>query len=65
MSGVITVARRDVKLLAKRPKADSKVHAITVRPGLDQYAAWERAAGGKAVSAWLAKLADQAAGWRG
>jgi hypothetical protein len=64
-SGVITVARRDLKLLAKRPKADSKTHAVMVRPELEQYAAWEPAAVGRAVSAWLEELADRASGWRG
>jgi hypothetical protein len=64
-SGVITIARRDLKLLTKRPKADTKTHAVMVRPELEQYAAWERAAGDKAVSAWLEELADEASGWRG
>ena len=64
-SGVITVARRDLTLLAKRPKADTETRAVMVRPALDQYAAWEHAAGDRAVSAWLAELADRASGWRG
>jgi hypothetical protein len=64
-AGVITVARPDVKALARRPKAEDDRRAVMLRPELKRYAAWERAAGDKAVSVWLGELADTAAGWKG
>lgn len=63
-SGVITVARRDLKLLGKQPKADTDRRAIMLRPDLERHAAWKRAAGDKPVSVWLGELADKASGWR-
>jgi hypothetical protein len=47
-SGVITVARRDLKLLARRPKAETDRRAVMLRPDLQRYKAWERAAGDSA-----------------
>ena len=66
-SGVITVARLDLKLLGRRPKADTKTHAVMVRPELAQYAAWQREAErrGLAVSGLAMQLMDEASGWRG
>jgi hypothetical protein len=61
---VITVARRDLKLLARQQPADTDRRAVMLRPDLEQYAAWERKAGDRPVSTWLAELADQACGWK-
>ena len=61
--GVITIARRDVRLIQSRePAAGDGRKAVMLRPDLGRYAAWERAAGDQLVSVWLAKLADIAAG---
>lgn len=63
-SGVITIRRRDVKLIQPRApaKGDGR-KAVMLRPDLERYAAWERAAGDRPVSSWLAALADAASGW--
>jgi hypothetical protein len=44
--------------------ADADRKAVMLRPDLDRYAAWERAAGKRAVSTWLGDLADAASGWK-
>lgn len=59
--GVVTIARRDIKLIVPREPADDDRHAVMLRPTLERYAAWERAAGAKPVSVWLGELADAAA----
>lgn len=60
-SGVVTIARRDVRLIKLRPAADNSRRAVMLRPSNERYAAWERAAGDKPVSRWLMELADAAA----
>lgn len=40
---------------------DEKRKAVQVRPALDRYRKWARAAGDKPVSVWLGELADKAA----
>lgn len=59
--GVVTIARRDVRLIQPREPADTDRKAVMLRPDLERYAAWERAAGDKPVSVWLGELADAAA----
>ena len=61
-SGVVTIARRDVRLIKLREPAGDDRKAVMLRPDLERYAAWERAAGDKPVSVWLGELADAAAG---
>jgi hypothetical protein len=59
--GVVTLRRRDVRLIAPRAPAAATRVAVMLRPNRERYAAWARAAGGRKVSAWLGELADQAA----
>ena len=59
-SGVVTIARNDVRMIKLRPAADTNRHAVMLRPTNERYAAWEHAAGGKPVSVWLGDLADKA-----
>jgi hypothetical protein len=61
--GTITIARRDVHLIAPREPADTDRVAIMMRPVRARYAAWKRAAGNQPVSVWGGELMDQAAGW--
>lgn len=63
--GVITIARSDVALIEPREPADDTRVAVQVRVPRERYAAWERAAGDKPVSVWLAELGDAAAARRG
>lgn len=58
--GRYTLAAADVALLQRRPAAGDKRRAVMLRVSLERYAAWERAAGDKPVSTWLAELADAA-----
>lgn len=61
--GFVTIARRDVRRIVPRePAAGDGRRAVMLRPSLERYAAWERAAGDQRVSTWLAELADRAAG---
>ena len=61
-SGVVTLARRDVKLIRPREPGDGDGRkAVMLRPDLERYAAWKRAAGDLPVSTWLGELADRAA----
>ena len=62
-SGVVTIARNDVRLIKLRPAADTNRHAVMLRPTNERYAAWERAAGDNPVSQWLMELADMASDW--
>lgn len=57
------MARRDVRLLARQPKAEKNPRAIML-PDLERYADWERVAGDRPVSSWLTDSADVASGWR-
>jgi hypothetical protein len=65
--GVVTIARGDVKLIQPREAgAGDGRKAFMMRPDLERYAAWERAAraaGGLPVSSWLSALADAASGY--
>jgi hypothetical protein len=61
--GVVTLRRRDVRLIVPRSPADDRRVAVMLRPNAERHAAWARAAGDERVSAWLARLADAAAGW--
>lgn len=62
--GTITIARSDVDLIQPRePAASDGRKAVMLRPDLERYAAWERAAGDQPVSSWLARLADAASGY--
>lgn len=64
VDGVVTIARRDLRRLKPRETAaagDGR-RAVMLRPDLERYAAWARAAGDRPVSTWLAELADRAAG---
>jgi hypothetical protein len=61
-SGVVTIARRDVRLIVPREPANDKRKPVMVRVSRVRCAAWKRAAGSKPVSTWLAELADAAAG---
>lgn len=64
-SGVVTIARSDLKLIEPREPSDGDGRkAVMLRPDLERYAAWERAAGDRPVSTWLGELADAAAGRR-
>ena len=65
LDGVVTIARRDVKLIHPREPSDGDGRkAVMLRPDLERYAAWKRAAGDRKVSVWLGELADAAAGRR-
>ena len=44
----------------RRASSDEDRHAVQVRPSLERYRKWERAAGDKPVSTWLGDLADKA-----
>lgn len=44
----------------RRASSDDARHAVQVRPSLERYKKWERAAGAKPVSTWLGELADKA-----
>lgn len=64
--GVVTIARAHVRLIQPREPAEADGRkAVMLRPDLERYAAWERAAvaAGKPVSSWLADLADAASGY--
>jgi hypothetical protein len=64
---VITIARGDVKLIKPRePGKSGRGKAVMVRSGADpaRYEEWEREAGDKAVSTWLAELGDAASGYQ-
>jgi hypothetical protein len=60
-AGVWTIAAKDVRLIQRRPPANTDRKAVMLRPDLERYAAWERAAGDQPVSVWLGELADAAA----
>lgn len=63
VGGVVTIARRDLKRIEPRePAAGDGRRAVMLRPDLERYASWERAAGDRPVSSWIAELADRAAG---
>lgn len=64
--GSLSIARKDVKLL--RPREPSAGDAsgrvgVSLRPKVDQHAAWLRAAGDKPLATWLGELADRAANY--
>lgn len=64
--GSLSIARGDVKSLKPREPGQSDAAGrkpVQLRPTLERYAAWKRAAGDKPVSTWLGSLADAAAGW--
>lgn len=62
VDGVVTIARRDLRRIRPRePAAGDGRRAVMLRPDLERYAAWERAAGDRPVSVWLGELADRAA----
>lgn len=58
--GRYTLAAANVALLQRRPPAGDKRRAVMLRVALERYAAWERTAGDRPVSTWLAELADAA-----
>lgn len=60
-SGVWTIARRDLRLIKPRPPAETDRKAVMLRPDLERYSRWERAAGDRPVSVWLGELADREA----
>lgn len=67
-SGVITFAdsvvaqiRAEVKARQKKEPHPDGRRGVMLRPDLDRYETWEKAAGDKAVSTWLGELADRAA----
>lgn len=64
--GSLSIARKDVKLLKPRESGQGDAagrRPVQLRPTLERYASWGRAAGDKAVGAWLGELADTASGW--
>lgn len=63
-TGAITIARNDVKLIKAREPAASDRKAVMIRVPLEEYAAWERAAGNRPVSSWLRRLGNAAAGYK-
>jgi hypothetical protein len=63
-SGVWTIARKDAARIKRREPAGDKRKAVMLRPDLERYAAWARAAGARPVSSWLAALADAASGYK-
>jgi len=67
--GTVTIALRDVRRLqpqqrglslSRSPVPAVGRRAVMLRPDIERYEAWARAAGGKPVSTWLAELADRA-----
>lgn len=62
---IYTIAEEDLgELDRQKVEPKDKRVAVAVRVARDRHKAWERAAGDKAVSTWLAELGDQAAGYR-
>lgn len=67
-SGVVTIARGDVRLIQAREEADparADSEAVTVRAVPERMAHWRRAAGDTPMSVWLGELADEKTGYRG
>lgn len=65
--GSLSIAQRDVRLLKPREPSDGDAtgrRAVMLRPTVERYAAWERAASARPVSVWLGELADQASRFR-
>lgn len=64
-AGVWTIARRDLALIRRRePRYPDGRRAYNLKISPERAAAWQRAAGGRSVQAWLSALADAASGYR-
>lgn len=64
-TGVWSMRRGDLPRLTRRAPSTDKRRAVMTRPTVARYECWERTAGSKPVSVWLAELADAASGWTG
>lgn len=64
-AGVWTIARRDLALIRRREaKHSDRYRPYNLKVSPERAAAWQRAAGGRSVQAWLSALADAASGYR-
>jgi hypothetical protein len=65
--GVVTIARKDVKLIVPRAPADGDRVAVQLRGTRAQHEAWTYVAQrrGLKVSVLAMRLLDDASGWRG